>query len=78
MSILPISNALREAKHDSLSDLMNQDLETADDATIEKIMIEQRAQVERNKLAEGSGRKTRQPKIAVDIKPTGNVKDLEI
>jgi hypothetical protein len=74
---LPISPALREAKSDSLTDLFNRDLEHCSDEDIEKIIIEQRAQVERLASAEGT-KKVRAPRTIVNIQPMGTVKDLEI
>jgi hypothetical protein len=57
VSLLPQSDALREAKADSISDLFNRDVEGLSDVDLDRIIAELRANRERFAAAEAAGAK---------------------
>lgn len=65
MPTLPISNALREAYPESISELYSRDVESLSDADIDRMIADQRANAERMASAEAAGtRRPREPKMS--------------
>lgn len=54
---LPISNALREARPQSISELYSRNFEDLSDEEIDRIIADQRANAERMAVAEAAGKR---------------------